>query len=70
MRPALQQVAARLRGGELPSVVEFAALVREVGYSPGEARSAVGQYAAAVEPPSSSGEAAVLAALRGFTLHQ
>lgn len=70
MRPAVAAVVAVLRAGQRhPTVAEFAALCREVGDDPAEARRDIAAYSAAIAEQSvPSGEASVLAALRSFSL--
>jgi hypothetical protein len=67
MKPAALAVVAGLRAGVSPSVLQFAALLRENGDTPAEARPKVASYAEATAGESSA-EAQAIALLRSFSL--
>ena len=68
MKPALHIVAVRLRGGVSPTALEYGEPLREVGYTPAEARGLFERYVEATATAPHSGEADLLASLRSFSL--
>ena len=66
---ALDVVRTRMHSGLLPSATEYGELLREVGFTPAEARPMYLRYAEAVAEESvPSGESSVLSALKNFSL--
>jgi hypothetical protein len=67
MKTARAAFVWKLRAGRLPTTMEYAALLREVGYTPEEARGLVVEYDRATAGRSPA-EDQFMASLRAFSL--